>query len=306
MLHKGFLYLRCEDFSLRCLLLLLSTGSRCAGFSSCRTRALEHDLHCCGVQVLLPHGTWNLPRPGTKPVSLALAGRFFFTGPSWKPETNFNRGTQDLRTGRKSRNPLVVFWTPTFFLAECFIQTKICLESVPIKQISPESLWESSAYKDGNWWDQLVWIIYLGDRWEGSAWFVENCKTTIKPINSWSASSKSILKEICPEYSLEGLMLKLKLQHFGHLVGRLDSFRKDLDAGKDWRQEEKGMTEGKRVGWHHWLNGHKFEQTPGDKKDREAWHAAVHGVSESQTWLSNWKTTALCYCCALTSLYNTI
>ena len=59
---------------------------------------------------------------------------------------------------------------------------------------------------------------------------------------SWTArrSNQSILKEISPEYSLEGLMLKLKLQHFGHLLQRTDSLEKNIDAGKDWRQEEKG------------------------------------------------------------------
>ena len=67
--------------------------------------------------------------------------------------------------------------------------------------------------------------------------------------------------EISPEYSLEGLMLKLELQYFGHLMVRIDS-GKDPDAGKDWRQE-KGTTEGKMVGWHHWLYGHEFEQAPG-------------------------------------------
>ena len=77
----------------------------------------------------------------------------------------------------------------------------------------------------------------------------------------WTArrSNQSILKEISPEYSLEGLMLKLKLQSFGHLMRRADSFWKDPEAGKDWRQEEKGTTEGEMVGWHHQLNGHEFE-----------------------------------------------
>ena len=79
----------------------------------------------------------------------------------------------------------------------------------------------------------------------------------------WTArrSNQSILKEISPEYSLEEL--KLKLQYFGHLMQRADSLEKDLDAGKDWRWEEKGTTEDKMVGWHHWLNGHGFEQAPG-------------------------------------------
>ena len=76
----------------------------------------------------------------------------------------------------------------------------------------------------------------------------------------WTArrSNQPILKEINPEYSLEGLMLKLKLQYFVHLSTEL------TDAGKDWRQEEKGSTEDKMVGWHHRLSGHEFEQTPGD------------------------------------------
>ena len=57
---------------------------------------------------------------------------------------------------------------------------------------------------------------------------------------------------------------------------------KDPDAGKDWRQE-KGMAEGEMAGWHHWSNGHEFEQILEMLKDREAWHAAVHGVTESDT-----------------------
>ena len=63
---------------------------------------------------------------------------------------------------------------------------------------------------------------------------------------------------------------------------------KDPDAGKHWRQEEKGMTEDEMVGWHHWCDGHEFEQAPGVGMDREAWHAAVHGVSKSLTQLSDW------------------
>ena len=79
-----------------------------------------------------------------------------------------------------------------------------------------------------------------------------------------TASNESVLKEINPEFSLEGLMLKLKLQYFGHLMQRAYSLEKDPDARKDWRQEEKGTTEDEMVGWHHRLNGHEFEKTPGD------------------------------------------
>ena len=82
----------------------------------------------------------------------------------------------------------------------------------------------------------------------------------------WTArrSNQSILKEISSEYSLEGLMLKLKPQYFGHQMLRTDWITgKDPDAGKDRRWEEKGMTEDEMVGWHHRLNGHEFESTPG-------------------------------------------
>ena len=74
----------------------------------------------------------------------------------------------------------------------------------------------------------------------------------------WTArrSNQSILKEISPVCSLEGLMLKLKLQYFGHLMRRVDSLEKTL---RDWGQEEKGTTEDETVGWHHRLNGHESE-----------------------------------------------
>ena len=62
---------------------------------------------------------------------------------------------------------------------------------------------------------------------------------------------------------------------------------KDPDAGKDWKQEEKQMTEDEMVGWYHWLDGQELEQAMGGVIDREDWHAAVHGVVKSQTWLSN-------------------
>ena len=76
----------------------------------------------------------------------------------------------------------------------------------------------------------------------------------------WTArrSNQSILKEINPGISLEGMMLKLKLQYFGHLMRRVDSLE-DSDAGRDWRQEEKGMTEDEMAGWHHGLDGHESE-----------------------------------------------
>ena len=81
----------------------------------------------------------------------------------------------------------------------------------------------------------------------------------------WTArrSNQSILKEISPEYSLEGLMLKLKVQYFGHLMRRTDSLEKTLMLKKTEGRRRRGR-EDEMVGWHHQLNGHEFEQAPGD------------------------------------------
>ena len=81
----------------------------------------------------------------------------------------------------------------------------------------------------------------------------------------WTArrSNQSILKEISPEYSLEGVMLKLKLQYFGHLMRRADSLEKTLMLGKI-EGGRRGRQEDEMVGWHHQLDGHEFESAPGD------------------------------------------
>ena len=78
----------------------------------------------------------------------------------------------------------------------------------------------------------------------------------------------------------------IQLQHFGHLMWRTDSLEKDLDAGKDWRQEEKGTTEDEMVWWHYPLDGHEFEQALGIGDGH--WHAAVRGITQSRTRLSDW------------------
>ena len=107
----------------------------------------------------------------------------------------------------------------------------------------------------------------------------------------WTAnrSNQAILKEMSPEYSLEGLMLKLKLQYFGHLMQRADSLERTLMLGNI-----EGRKRSRWQRWHHRLNGHEFQQAPEMLEDKETWHSAVHGVTcvcPSQTQLNDWTTT---------------
>ena len=80
----------------------------------------------------------------------------------------------------------------------------------------------------------------------------------------------------------------------------------DPDSGKDWGQEEKGMTEDEMVGWHHWLNGYEFEQTPGASEGQGTWCAAVHGVAKSRTQLSDWimNNNVYMHICIWISIYT--
>ena len=132
-----------------------------------------------------------------------------------------------------------------------------------------------------------MWEIIHKEGWILKNW----CWRRLLRVN-WTTrrSKQSILKEINPEYSLEGHMLKLKLQYFGHLMQRSNSLEKTLMLGKIEGRRRKGW-------WKiRWLNGiidsmdMSLSNLQEIVKDMEAWHAAVHGVTKSQTWLSRWTT----------------
>ena len=125
--------------------------------------------------------------------------------------------------------------------------------------IGPSS--QGYGFSRGHVW---VWELDCEESWAPKNWcFWTVCWTRLLRV-PWTArrSNQCILKEISPGCSLEGLMLKLKLQYFGHLMWSW-LIGKDSDAGRDWGQEEKRTTEDEMAGWHHWLDGSEFEWTPG-------------------------------------------
>ena len=112
-----------------------------------------------------------------------------------------------------------------------------------------------------------MWELYYKESWapRTDAFELWCWRRLLRVPSTARRSNQAILEEINAEHSLERLMLKLKLQYFGHWPPDVKNWfiRKDPDAGQDWRQEEKGMTEDEMAGWHHRLKGPEFEQAPG-------------------------------------------
>ena len=138
-------------------------------------------------------------------------------------------------------------------------------------------MWELDYEESWAWKNWCFWTVVLE-------------KTLESPLDC-KESNQSILKETSSEYSWEGLMLKLNLQYFGHLMQRTDSLEETLMLGKIEGRRRRGWQRMRWLDGIHRLNGHEFEQSQGDREGWGSWKAAVHGVIKSQIQLSDWTTT---------------
>ena len=142
------------------------------------------------------------------------------------------------------------------------------------------------------------WTIKKAERWRIDAFELWCWKRLLRVPWTARRSSQSILKEISPGCSLEGMMLKLKLQYFGHLMRRADSFDKTLVLGKIG-QEDKGTIEDEMTGWHHWLNGCESQWTLGVGDGQgglaclDSWGRKESDMTEWLNWFEHFKSLRL-------------
>ena len=139
------------------------------------------------------------------------------------------------------------------------------------------------------------WTVKKAEHWRTDAFELWYWRRFLRVPWTARKSNQSILKEISPGCSLEGLMLKLKLQNFGHTIWSvwISIIGKDPDAGKDWGQKEKGTTEDEMVGWHHQLDGHEFEQVPGVGDGQGSLAMGLQRVGHNWATELNWTTLIL-------------
>jgi len=150
--------------------------------------------------------------------------------------------------------------------------------------------WERAEGRSSNYRGCESWAVEKAGRWRMDAFELRCWRRLLRAPCAARRSNQSFLKEINPEYSLEGLMLKLKLHYFGHLMRKADWLEKTLMLGKTEVRSRRDNT-----GWDGWMaslikwtGACKFQEMV---KDRETWCAAVHGVTKSHTWMSDWLTT---------------